>query len=789
MSSSPSIRRMEENGASERRAEMTAAEMAAFMSGNGMWKTAGIQRLGIDPVVMTDGTYGVRYNVAQIDGELSPGEELDAFLSTVNQRASEIDESAGEIKPATCFPNGSALGNSWDTALMEELGTLLGRECRSLGVDLLLGPGINIRRTPLAGRAYEYYSEDPFLTGKLSARVIHGIQSQGVGASLKHFACYNCENERMTMDSVVDERALREIYLKGFEIAIRESRPWTVMSSYNRLNGVDASQNHWLLTEVLREEWGFDGLVIADWNAIKDRPASLMAGCDLDMPRSQRRIAQLERAIENGTIPEEAANTACARMFDLLGRIERGRERPVERFDPMAHHMRARAMAAASIVLARNEGNLLPLGDVQSVLVVGRDALIPVIQGSGCATTLPTTIDAPLEELRKSLGETVTVSHRSDLGGDTLDCAAAADAVIAFVSTEGLGDGEGRDRVTLGLGPGQDAMIEALAAVSDKLVVVLSCPDAVEMPWIDKIAALLICFYPGQALGGAVADLLCGAVTPSGKLSVTFPQRLEDVPGYLSYPGELDRHHYSEGIHVGYRGYLKRKVKPLFPFGHGLSYTQFRYDQPELSNDGASIDECIDLSFTLTNIGDVAGAEISQVYLEAKGNHIGRAARELKGFAKTFLQPNESQRVTVRIEGRDLAVWHPERGKWVLEDETARLLIGASCEDIRASIDLRLIPSVLPWRPVGPHTRPEFILPNPHAMKILRAYLSKRLSITEAEVEVTLGRCKDSVSGLFASLERYFQISISDDEVSDLFSQINAAMECAEAIRSPRAGS
>ncbi len=554
MPSSPSIDLMEDKRAPELLASMTAAEKAAFLSGNGMWKSARLQRLGIDPVVMTDGTYGLRYDIAQIDGELAPGEELDAFLNTVNQRASEIEDAAGEIKPATCFPNGSALGNSWDTALMEELGILLGRECRSLGVDLLLGPGINIRRTPLAGRAYEYYSEDPFLAGKLSASVIRGIQSQGVGASLKHFACYNCENERMTMDSIVDERALREIYLKGFEIAVRESRPWTVMSSYNLLNGVEASQNHWLLTEVLRDEWGFDGLVVSDWNAIKDRPASLMAGCDLDMPQSPRRIARLEQALEDGEIPEEAADKACARMFDLLGRIERGRAHSVERCDHAAHHQRARAMAAASIVLARNEGNLLPLRDVQSVLVVGRDALTPVIQGSGCATTLPTMIDAPLEELRKSLGEKVKISHRPDLDADTLECAAAADAVIAFVSTEGLGDGEGRDRVTLGLGPGQDNMIEALAAVSDRLVVVLSCPDAVEMPWIDKIAALLICFYPGQALGGAVADLLSGAVTPSGKLSVTFPQRLEDVPGHLSYPGELDKYYYSEGIHVGYRG-------------------------------------------------------------------------------------------------------------------------------------------------------------------------------------------------------------------------------------------
>ncbi|MBS1165073.1 MAG: glycosyl hydrolase [Proteobacteria bacterium] len=760
---------------------MTAAEKAAFLSGNGMWRSARIERLGIDPIVMTDGTYGVRYTVSQIEGEASLGERLDAFLGTVNQRASTIDEAVGDVKPATCFPNGSALGNSWDTALMEELGILLGRECRSLGVDLLLGPGINIRRTPLAGRAYEYYSEDPFLMGKLAARVIHGLQSQGVGASLKHFACYNCEDERMTMDSVVDERALREIYLRGFEIAIRESRPWTVMSSYNRLNGVDVSQSHWLLTDVLRQEWGFDGLVISDWNAIKDRPTSLLAGCDLDMPESPRRRVQLEQAIETGAIPAEVADRACARLFDLLDRIEGGRKHPVGRFSQLEHHQRARAMAAASIVLAKNEADLLPLREVKSVLVVGRDALVPVIQGSGCATTLPTLIDAPLEELRKSLGEAVTVSHRLDQGGDTFHCVATADVVIAFVSTEGHGDGEGRDRRTLALGPGQDAMIEALAAVSDKLVVVLSCPDAVEMPWIDRIAALLICFYPGQALGGAVADLLCGTVAPSAKLSVTFPQKLEDVPGYLSYPGELDRHVYSEGIHVGYRGYLKRKLEPLFPFGHGLSYTRFGYADPELSGDSVSIDGHIDLSFTLTNIGNIAASEISQVYLEASDGHIRRAVRELKGFAKTFLQPRESRRVTIRLEGRDLAVWHPERSQWVLEEARARLLIGASCEDIRANVDLHLLPSVLPWRDVGPHTRPEFILQNPYAMGLIKAFLARRLGITPMDAELVLQKCKGSVSGLFASLERYLQVSILDAEVNSLFMQINSAMRHAEA--------
>nr|WP_319484735.1 glycoside hydrolase family 3 C-terminal domain-containing protein [uncultured Cohaesibacter sp.] len=394
-------------------------------------------------------------------------------------------------------------------------------------------------------------------------------------------------------------------------------------------------------------------------------------------------------------------------------------------------------------------------------------------------------IDAPVKELQKSLGEGVEVSHRPDLSGDTLKIATEAEAVIVFVSTEGFDDGEGRDRTTLGLGPGQDEMIEALAAITDKLVVVLCCPDAIEMPWIDNIAALLICFYPGQALGGAVADLLCGDVTPSAKLSVTIPQKLEDVPGYLSYPGEFDKHVYSEGIHVGYRGYMKRRLVPLFPFGHGLSYTQFSYSEPTLSGRNISIDGDAKLSFKVNNIGDVAGAEISQVYLKANGSQVKRCLLELKGFAKTFLLPGESKIVTVHISGRDLSVWHPERNRWVLEEEDAFLLIGASSKDIRVEIPIHLISSILPWRLVGPHTRPEFVLSNPHAMRRLKRFLAEYCKISEAEAEFALSRCEESISGIFASLERYLRISISDDEVKHIFSENNQSMILAEEEQFP----
>lgn len=761
-------------------AQMTVEEKVDLLSGFGMWKTAALPRFGIDPVVMTDGTYGVRYSVPQIDGDEKGGTDLDDFLSVVGQRASDIAVAWGEMKPATCFPNGSAMGNSWDPALMGELGELLGRECRAMGVHLLLGPGINIRRTPLAGRSYEYYSEDPLLTGKLAAAVINGVQSQGVGTSLKHFACNNSEIERTSMDSVVEERALREIYLKGFEIAIREAGPWTVMSSYNRLNGVQASQDPWLLSEVLRGDLGFDGIVVSDWHGIKDRPAALAAGGDLDMPESPRRKADLLAAIRGNTLPSDVVDRACVRMLDFIARVTAGAETPAAPVDPTAHHARARAMAGASMVLVRNNGALPIRTDARRVLVVGRDAEVPVIQGSGCATTTPTMVDAPLDALRAALPE-VEVLHRPNADDEARTLAQTADVVLAYVSTEGAYDGEGSDRTTLALGPGQDEMIYALAATGRPVAVVVACPDAVEMPWIDEVDAVLVSFYSGQAMGGAVADLVSGKVTPSGKLSVTFPQKLSDVPGHLSYPGELGRHVYSEGIHVGYRGYARREVAPLFPFGHGLSYTTFAYSDPALSAQEVGLNDTVDLSFTVTNTGDVAGAEVAQIYLAAKGQQISRSPIDLKGFAKTPLAPGESRHITIRICGRDLAVWNPAGGRWALEAEEAAFLVGASSTDIRLSVPLSLKPSILPWRRMAYDTQPAYVLPNPHARAELRQYLSERCAITPEDADRALEHCANSFFGVFTTLERRLRVSIPEDEAAGVIARINAAMDAAEA--------
>ncbi|NDW01997.1 glycosyl hydrolase [Yangia sp. PrR002] len=759
---------------------MTPQEKTDLLSGFGMWKTAALERFGIPTTTMTDGTYGVRYSIPQIDGDEKGGEDLDAFLNMVNQRASDVAVAWGEMKPATCFPNGSAMGNSWDTGLMRELGELLGRECRAMGVHMLLGPGINIRRTPLAGRSYEYYSEDPVVTGKLSAAVIEGIQEQGVGTSLKHFACNNSEIERTSMDSVVEERALREIYLKGFEIAIKQANPWTVMSSYNRLNGVQASQDPWLLGDVLRGDWGYEGIVVSDWHGIKDRPASLLAGGDLDMPESPRRKAQLLEAIENGSLPADVVDRSCVRMLEFIAKALAGAETPAPQIDQAAHHARARAMGTQSMVLVKNGGALPVRADAKRVLVMGRDAETPVIQGSGCATTIPTMIDSPVDELRSVLPG-AEIIQRTEADAEAMEIAKTADVILAYVSTEGAYDGEGSDRTTLALGPGQDEMIRALAASGTPVAVIVACPDAIEMPWIDAVDAVLVSFYSGQAMAGAVADLVSGKVSPSGKLSVTFPQQLSDVPGHLSYPGELGRHMYSEGVHVGYRGYAARGMAPLFAFGHGLSYTSFAYSDLSVSTSEITLDGALEVSFTVTNTGDFAGREVSQIYLAAKGRQLKRSTIELKAFAKTPLEPGESRRVTLTVTGRDLAVWHPGQGRWVLEGEEAELLVAAASDDIRLRAPLTLMPSLLPWRRVAYDTQPAYVLPNPHARGVIRDFLSARCGITADEADRALEHCANSFFGIFTTLERRLRISITEEETTEVIARINAAMDAAEA--------
>ncbi|MET0748520.1 MAG: glycoside hydrolase family 3 C-terminal domain-containing protein [Rhizobium sp.] len=768
-------------------AEMTDEEKVALLAGHRMWKTEAIERLGIPHTVMTDGTYGVRYSIPQIDDDQAGGQDFSAFLNVVNQRADHVQIAWGALKLATCFPNGSSIGCSWDVDLAHELGEALAKECQEFGVHLLLGPGINIRRTPLGGRSYEYYSEDPILSGDFSAGVINGLQSNGVGASLKHFACNNSEVERTTMDSVIEERALREIYLKGFERAIKKSDPWTVMSSYNRLNGVQAAEDPWLLTQVLREDWGYEGLVVSDWHGIKDRPASLIAGNELDMPESETRKNDLLEAIRAGEVEMSIVDKACERVLHFVRRAKLGERRDIV-FDRAGHHALARKMAAESIVLLKNDGGLLPItaDKVKRIVVIGEGAGEPVIQGSGCATTTPTSVDIPIEEIRALAGDAFVIEqyrgtsenpaeHQTRLE-EAVAGAKGADIVLLFVNTENGYDGEGSDRTTLDLAPGHDALVRAVAAANASTVVIVASPDAVVMPWVSEVKTIVEVFFSGQAMGGGLADILFGKVNPSGKLTTTFPKRMQDMPTYLTYPGENGKHIYSEGVHVGYRWYDTRDIEPLFPFGFGLSYTEFAYSDIKLDRSKLHLGETVSVSFTLTNTGKVAGKEVSQLYARYGKPRLMRPLRELKTFAKVELAPGESRTVTLEVPAEDFCSYDPARSGWTLDNDTISIEIGSSSRDIRLTAALTTVSKVSNHRRMERDTQPIFVLANPIAREKFNAFLQKQLSIDEADAERMMEHCTNSFFGMITTFDRRFRQSFPKADVAALLADINATM-------------
>jgi beta-glucosidase len=764
--------------------QMTVAEKVDLLSGRGLWKTGSIERLGIPSVVMTDGAYGVRYSTTQIDAGDSDADSLQAFLELVDQQADAPGGMFGTTRPATCFPNGNLLGCSWDVDLAYRMGAALAAECQNFGVHLLLGPGINIRRTPLAGRAYEYYSEDPVISGDIAAAVISGLQDNGIGASLKHFACNNSEIERTTTSSDVDERALREIYLAGFERAIEKSPPWTVMSAYNPLNGVQASENHWLLTTVLREEWGYDGLVVSDWHAIKDRGAALVAGTNLDMPESKPRKARLRAVLEAGTIPPEVVDAACAKILAFVRKCKMN-----ERRDPIVdldqHHALSQQIAAESIVLLRNEGRTLPLDPSSPgrLLVVGDGAIMPIIQGSGSATTNPYRVDTPFVQIAERASSNLTVQHLPFSSDDSADvnesiktivqAASKADAIVVFAENENSRHGEGNDRDSLNLVASHDALIHALAGSGRKIIVVLSMPDTVEMPWLENVDAILASFYAGQGGGEAIARILFGAQNPCGKLSATMPRRMQDIPGWHTYPGENGHHVYSEGHFVGYRFYDIKNIAVTFPFGHGLSYTTFAYE--DLVIDSHEIASGVDcgVSVTIRNTGPVAGKEIVQLYVRPLKPALKGPIRELKAFAKVHLEPGATKTVKLRLVERDFQHFDVARSAWVLDAEAFVIEAAASSRDIRLAATLPCRPEA-PVRPVlSPNSPTGLVFAHPEAEAALTGFFADTLSISTAEAMALLAKTKASFLGFYDTLSWYVGDSVSEKDIAELFARLN----------------
>jgi beta-glucosidase len=654
-------------------ARMTLKEKAALCSGRDFWHLKGIERLGIPSIMLTDGPHGLR-------------------KQTVSSERIDLQASV----PTTCFPTAAALAATWNRDLVYRVGEALAQECLAEKVAILLGPGANIKRSPLCGRNFEYFSEDPYLTGEMAKAHIRGVQSKGIGTALKHYAAHNQECRRMSIDAIVDERALREIYLTGFEIAVRGAQPATVMCAYNRVNGTYCSEHRRLLTEILRDEWGYAGVVVSDWGAVDHRVKGLAAGLDLEMPGSRgRNDAVLVKAVQAGELDEAVLDRAVERLLRLTLRLS-GVLQEDASYDRNAHHALARQVAGEAAVLLKNEGSILPLGAARPIALIGAFAKTPRYQGAGSSQIKPTRLENLYDELVKLVGHEQTVGYAEGyrLRGDTVDQAVleearrvAAQAAVAIVCV-GLPDCfevEGIDRAHMRLPRSHDALVAAVAGVNPNVVVVLSNGSPVEMPWEGRVKGILEAYLGGQAGGGAIADILTGRVNPSGKLAETFPLQAEDNPSYASFPGGPRTVEYRESVYVGYRYYDSAQRAVGFPFGHGLSYTTFRYDDLALSAAHMEDGDGLTVEATVKNTGPVAGKETVQLYVRDVEASVFRPDKELKGFLKISLEPGEERRVRFELDQRAFAFYDTNSGGWRVEPGEFEVLIGASSRDIRLS--------------------------------------------------------------------------------------------------------
>lgn len=644
--------------------DLSLEEKASLTSGSDTWLSTAVEGF-VPTITLSDGPHGVRR-------QSSSGDNL----------------GIGDSIPAVCFPPATGLAATWNRALVRSVGVELAREASALDVQVILGPGLNIKRSPLGGRNFEYFSEDPYLTGRLAASMVSGIQSQGVAATPKHFAVNNQESDRMRVSADVSERALREIYLSAFEYVVKESKPWALMSSYNRVNGEFASESYRLLTQILRTEWGFDGLVMSDWGAVVDRVASVRAGLDLEMPptHTDQRIID---AVLDGTLDPAVLEQVALRVRDLVERTDR----PALERNPEEAQSAALDAAREAITLLRNQDNILPLGEHSGrVLVVGEFARTPRFQGGGSSRVVPTRLTTALEALQSQLGtqdgSQVEFSAGFTTSGDpnpaladaAVEASAQADVVLAFLGLPDSYESEGFDRKSLSLPAEQLELLDRLIATDVPVVVVLSNGSVVDVaPWHNRVGAIVECWLLGQEGGLATAEVLTGRTNPSGRLAETFPLALSDSPSYLTFPGADGVVSYGEDIFVGYRGYDARQTPVAYPFGHGLSYTTFDYSDFGVRQDGAS---AWTITVTITNTGTRAGAEVVQLYVGAVEPKIAKAVRELRGFEKVRLEPGQSTAVEFSLSAADLSRWNTRAMRWQLDAGSYRVSVGSSSRNL-----------------------------------------------------------------------------------------------------------
>ena len=760
-------------------ATLTIEEKASLCSGADHWHSKALIEKKIPALRMSDGPHGLRKQVQGAD-HLGLNQSL----------------------PATCFPTATTTACSWDPKIIHQIGAALGTECSDEGIHLLLGPGTNLKRSPLCGRNFEYFSEDPYLSGVLATAYVQGVESQGVGTSLKHFAANNQENMRFISNSVVDERTLRELYLASFESVIKAAKPSSVMCSYNLLNGVYCSEDPWLLTDVLRNEWGFDGFVVSDWGAVNNRVDGLKAGLELEMPPGHFSGDQMIlNALATGDLDESTLDLALERFLKAVMKLT-VKEVTTDSFTPDEHYALAREALGESIVLLKNEGSLLPLSMTDNIAVIGSFAKEPRFQGGGSSYVTPYRLDIPYDELTKMSmnpegmayapgyhldeNEGRYCSHpfssicdvpNQDLIDEAVSLAKSKDVAVIFAGLPESYETEGYDRRHMGIPRGQSALIEAVAAAQPNTVVVLMNGSSVEMPWIHNVPALFEAYLGGEASGGAIADLIFGFKNPCGKLAETFPQKLSDTPTSHTFLNEERDVVYGEGLFIGYRYYEAKNIQPLFPFGYGLSYTQFAYTDVTLSNSIAQYSKehpftPVKLHISLKNIGSFTGKEITQVYVKPLSAPVLRPVKELKGFEKVLLQPGETATFDIELDERAFAYYDMGLKDWYVASGTYEVLIGGSSDNLplKAIINIENVDV----KPIKYHRNSTFseVLDHPEAAKIIEPYLYAMKE--KFKLDIHSERGKNFLKGApLRNLLSYSPTKVTEEEFDNLLDQLN----------------
>ncbi|MDE5803393.1 MAG: glycoside hydrolase family 3 C-terminal domain-containing protein [Lachnospiraceae bacterium] len=729
--------------------KMTLEEKAGLCSGADFWRTKAVERLEVPQMMVSDGPHGLRKQ-----------EETADHLG--------LDESV----KAVCFPAGCATAASFDRKLLRTLGETLGKECQAEGIGVLLGPAVNIKRSPLCGRNFEYFSEDPYLAGQMASSYVKGVQSKGVGTSIKHFLANNQEHRRMSSSSEADERTLREIYMPAFEEAVKKAKPWTVMCSYNRINGVYAAQNKKYLTDVLRGEWGFDGFVVSDWGAVNDRAADLDAGLDLEMPSSfginDKKIVE---AVEKGELSEEVLDKAVERILSIVDRSVENRKEGTT-YDKEEDHRLARRIAAESMVLLKNDG-VLPLRKGARIAFIGEFAEKPRFQGGGSSHINTFKTESAWEMADRShviyaQGYSIKQNKLDDtLLSEAIRAAALAETAVVFAGLPDAFESEGFDRTHMRLPEYQNELIEAICKANPNTVVVLHNGSPVEMPWIHKVKGVLETYLGGQAVGGAVVDVLYGDVNPSGRLPETLPLKLEDNPSYIFYIGEGDKVEYREGVFVGYRYYDKKKMEVLFPFGHGLSYTSFQFSNLKLSKKRMDDTEELQVTVEVKNTGRCAGKEVVQLYVAApEDGDVIRPVRELKGFEKVELAPGERKTVSFRLGKRAFAYYDAEISDFRVPTGEYRIEIGKSSRDICLSEEVTVRDTSGKWQPITMDTTIGDIMKLSGAKEIVEEMI-ERMGIADSGNDGNLGEgTADMAEAMLRYMPLRSALSFSGGEVT-----------------------